>query len=71
MNGMESFIAFAGSQSKYRYSTARTELKKPLGYWELLADRLAEVRKKFVEILITTEFSDIKALRNREKEREI
>ena len=49
------------------YMTARTELKRPLGCWELWAERLAEVRKKFVEILIITEFSDTKALRNKEK----
>ena len=67
MNGMESFIASAGSRSMCGYSTARTELKRPLGCWELWAERLAEVRKKFVEILIITEFCDIKGLRNKEK----
>jgi hypothetical protein len=67
MNGMESFIASAGSRSMCGYMTARTELKRPLGCWELLAGPLAEVRKKFVEILIITEFSDIKGLKNKEK----
>ena len=67
MSGMESFTAFAESQSKYRYLTARTELKRPLGCWERLVDLRERVRKKFVEIQIITEFCDIKALKNKEK----
>jgi hypothetical protein len=47
--------------------TAKTELKRPLGCWELLAERLAGVRKKFVEIQIITDFLDIKVWRNKEK----
>jgi hypothetical protein len=47
--------------------TARTESKRRPSSWVRLVDLQERVRKKFVEILIITEFSDIKGLRNKEK----
>jgi hypothetical protein len=48
-------------------STGRIRLKRRLGYWAKLADRLDMVRKKFGETRIITAYSERKELLKRLK----